>query len=80
MTGSGTDQEIRRHGTKVGIDVANGSCLHFLRATAATIALDQEADIAKVQGWHGHANISTTPLYGRCHSRPDESPTFWIRY
>ena len=33
---------------------------HTLRATAATNALDHEADIAKVQEWLGHANIATT--------------------
>jgi site-specific recombinase XerD len=38
---------------------------HFLRATAATNALDHEADIAKVQEWLGHANIATTRLYDR---------------
>ena len=34
---------------------------HALRATAATNALDHEADIAKVQEWLGHANISHHP-------------------
>lgn len=33
-----------------------------LRATAATNALDHSADIAKVQEWLGHANISTTRI------------------
>jgi site-specific recombinase XerD len=33
---------------------------HALRATAATNALDHQADIAKVQEWLGHANITTT--------------------
>ena len=37
-----------------------GISVHSLRATAATNALDHEADIAKVQEWLGHANISTT--------------------
>ena len=39
----------------------NGLCVHSLRATAATNALSNDADIAKVQEWLGHANISTTP-------------------
>jgi integrase/recombinase XerD len=36
---------------------------HSLRATAATNALDHEADIAKVQESLGYANISTTRIY-----------------
>ena len=36
---------------------------HALRATAATNALDNQADIAKVQEWFGHTNISTTRIY-----------------
>ena len=63
----------------VGIDVA-GLGVHGLRATAATNALEHEADIAKVQAWLGHANISTTKLYDRRHSRPEDSPTFKVRY
>ena len=33
---------------------------HALQATAATNALSHAADIAKVQEWLGHANISKT--------------------
>jgi site-specific recombinase XerD len=53
---------------------------HALRATAATNALDHGADIARVQEWLGHANISTTRLYDRRRSRPEESPTFKVEY
>jgi len=53
---------------------------HGLRATAATNALEHEADIAKVQQWLGHANISTTRLYDRRHMRAEDSPTFKVRY
>lgn len=35
---------------------------HSLRATAANNALDHPADIAMVQEWVGHANISTTRI------------------
>lgn len=53
---------------------------HALRATAATNALSHEADIAKVQEWLGHANIQTTRIYDRRTTRPEDSPTFKIRY
>ena len=57
-----------------------GLCTHALRATAATNALDNDADIAKVQEWLGHSNISTTRLYDRRKTRPEESPTFKVTY
>jgi site-specific recombinase XerD len=53
---------------------------HALRATAATNALDHEADIAKVQEWLGHANIATTKIYDRRRTRPEDSPTFKVSY
>ncbi|WP_260858867.1 tyrosine-type recombinase/integrase [Paraburkholderia sp. BCC1885] len=59
---------------------ADGFGVHSLRATAATNALEHEADIAKVQEWLGHANIATTRLYDRRKSRPEQSPTFKIAY
>jgi len=53
---------------------------HALRATAATNALEHGADIAKVQEWLGHSNISTTRLYDKRKSRPEDSPTFKVAY
>lgn len=68
------------HYAKVaGIEVA-GLGVHGLRATAATNALEHEADIAKVQVWLGHANISTTRIYDRRQLRPEDSPTFRVKY
>lgn len=58
---------------------AIGVCVHLMRATAATNALSNEADIAKVQEWLGHANVSTTRLYGRRKTRPEGSPTFHVK-
>jgi integrase/recombinase XerD len=53
---------------------------HALRATAATSALENNADIVKVQEWLGHASISTTRVYDRRHSKPGDSPTFHVNY
>lgn len=53
---------------------------HALRATAATNALEHRADIAKVQEWLGHASISTTRVYDRRGSKPEDSPTFRVAY
>ena len=47
---------------------------------AATNALDRGADLGKVQEWLGHANVSTTRLYDRRQSRPEDSPTFRVAY
>lgn len=58
----------------------HGFCTHSLRATGATNALENRADIAEVQEWLGHANISTTRLYDHRRRRPEESPTFRVRY
>lgn len=53
---------------------------HVMRATAITNALENGADIAKVQEWAGHANISTTRLYDRRQSRPEDSPANFLNY
>ncbi|MAG79299.1 MAG: integrase [Sutterellaceae bacterium] len=54
--------------------------VHSLRATAATNALDHDADIKKVQEWLGHANIATTQIYDRRRTKPEDSPTFKVSY
>ena len=54
--------------------------LNVLRATAATNALEHRADISKVQEWLGHASISTTRVYDRRGSKPEDSSTFRVAY
>lgn len=76
---SGIRKMVRLYGLKAGIK-ADSFSPHSLRATSATNALEHEADIAKVQEWLGHANVSTTKLYDKRKSRPEESPTFQVRY
>ena len=70
---------VKHYAKAAGVDVP-GFCTHSLRATAATNALDHEADIAKVQEWLGHANIGTTRLYDRRRTRPEDSPPFKVAY
>jgi integrase len=72
---------VRFYGKQVGItNTVHGFCVHSLRATAATNALEHNADIAKVQEWLGHANVSTIRLYDKQKSRPEDSPTFRVEY
>jgi integrase/recombinase XerD len=72
---------VSKYGRETGINAeVIGLCVHSLRATAATNALSNEADIAKVQEWLGHANVSTTRLYDRRKTRPEDSPTFHVKY
>jgi site-specific recombinase XerD len=72
---------VRKYGLATGISAeVNGLCVHSLRATAATNALSHDSDIAKVQEWLGHANVSTTRLYDQRKMRPEDSPTFRVRY
>ena len=79
ITGDGVYRMVKAYAAAAEVHV-DGLCLHALRATAATNALEHEADIAYVQEWLGHANIGTTRLYDRRKSRPEDSPTFKVCY
>lgn len=80
LTGHGVYKDVvRKYARALGLE-ASAVCVHGLRATAATNALDHEADIAKVQEWLGHASISTTRLYDRRKTKPEDSPTFKVSY
>jgi integrase len=80
MTTDGVYKVVMGYARTIGIGNIEGFGVHSLRATAATNALDHEADISKVQEWLGHANIATTRLYDRRKTRPEDSPTFKVRY
>lgn len=67
---------VREYSAALGFEIG----AHALRATAATNALDHQADIAKVQEWLGHANIATTRIYDHRKTRPEDSPTFKVSY
>ncbi|WP_259647868.1 tyrosine-type recombinase/integrase, partial [Pseudomonas amygdali] len=79
ITANGIYTVVEAYAKKAGIVVEHLG-VHGLRATAATNALENDADIAKVQMWLGHANISTTRLYDRRGQRPEDSPTFKVKY
>jgi site-specific recombinase XerD len=77
MTPDGIYKLVREY-TAAALGEAFGP--HSMRSTVATNALDNGADIAKVQELLGHANISTTRLYDRRHSRPEDSANFKVSY
>lgn len=52
---------VKKYASIVGLKTGDIS-VHGLRATAATNALQNGEDIARVQEWLGHANIATTQL------------------
>jgi site-specific recombinase XerD len=79
ISANGIYGAVGSYAKAAGIEVA-GLGVHGLRATAATNALEHEADIAKVQAWLGHSNISTTKIYDRRQFRPEDSPTFRVKY
>jgi integrase/recombinase XerD len=76
ITADGIYKIVRAYSTELGFTIG----AHALRATAATNALDHQADIAKVQEWLGHANIATTRIYDHRKTRPEDSPTFKVNY
>ncbi len=76
ITPDGVYKLVRAYSAALGFEIG----AHALRATAATNALDHEADIAKVQEWLGHANIATTRIYDHRRTRPEDSPTFKVNY
>jgi site-specific recombinase XerD len=76
ITADGVYRLVRGYSAQLGFLIG----AHALRATAATNALDHQADIAKVQEWLGHANIATTRIYDHRRTRPEDSPTFKVAY
>lgn len=69
ITPDGVYKLVRAYSGSLGFEIG----VHSLRATAATNALDHQADIAKMQEWLGHANIATTRIYDHRKTRPEDS-------
>jgi len=73
ITADGVYKLVRGYSAALGFEIG----AHALRATAATNALDHQADIANLQERLGHANIATTRMYapGPRTVQPSKSPT-----
>ena len=69
---------IRKWALVAGVDTHASN--HAMLTKAATNALLNSADFEEVQEWLGHANISTTRLYDQRKLRPEDSPTFRVKY
>ena len=79
LTADGVYKLLQFYGKRIGVSVDRFGP-HSARATAAIIALDWGADIAKVQEWLGHANVSTTRVYDHRKTRPEDSLVFKVSY
>ena len=70
---------VKFYARSVGLKMENFHP-HCLRATGATNALSNGADLGKVQDFLGHANIQTTRIYDKRKDDIEDSPTFKIKY
>ena len=68
---------VMKWGLKVGISEQSLQP-HAMRATAATLALKNDAELASVQEWLGHSDISTTRLYDRRAFDVEDSPSYKV--
>lgn len=71
---------VKAYGLKIGLGDVARFAPHALRATAATNALENHADIAKVQEWLGHSSILTTRSYDRRVTLAVDSPMWAVQY
>jgi len=76
ITPDGVYKMLQKYSEKLGFKIG----AHSLRATAATNALENLADIAKIQEWLDHANIATTRIYDHRKARSENNPTFKVVY
>lgn len=72
---------VRHYARKAGLDAeVFGLGVHACRATAITNALSHGSEMAEVQEWAGHSQITTTRRYDRRHLKPENSPSYKVIY
>ncbi len=72
---------VKKYAEQTGIaEETIGVSPHAMRVTAVSNARDHGADLDDLQHWAGHAHIGTTRLYIRRQAKPENSPTFKVRY
>ena len=72
---------VRKYAEETGIaEETIGVSPHAMRVTAVSNARDHGADLDDLQHWAGHAHIGTTRLYIRRQAKPENSPTFKVKY
>jgi integrase/recombinase XerD len=67
---------MRRYALALGLEIG----AHVLCATAAVYAVDDKADIGRVQGSLEHANFVATRMSDRRKMQPEDSPTFKVSF
>ena len=70
---------VSKYAIESGVD-PHEVCVHSFRVTSATNAIEHSSSIEEVREWLGHSSISTTDGYIRTRVRPEDSPTFKVRY
>ena len=79
MSGNAIYKIVMFYAGKIGLKLENFHP-HALRATWATNALRNGADLGKVQDYLGHASVQTTRIYDKRKNDLDDSPTFKVKY
>ena len=80
-TGSVYHNIVRKYGLETGSTAeVNGLCVHSLRAAAATNALSHEGGYSQGPGMARPRQRLHQRLYDRRKMRPEDSPTFRVRY
>ena len=79
MSGNAIYDIVMYYAKMIGLKTENFHP-HALRATWATNALRNGADLGKVQDYLGHASVQTTRIYDKRKDDLDDSPTFKVKY